>query len=90
MSPPLALNDPPLLRQQACIGDARFDANDGGQSAVRDPATGALLHRWNALLLQHTDDLARLLTAEQTALGALAGGERHALGGTCYRLGGMG
>ncbi|WP_326541568.1 NAD-dependent succinate-semialdehyde dehydrogenase [Pseudorhodoferax sp.] len=28
-------------------------------------ARGALLHRWNALVLQHTDDLAQLLTAEQ-------------------------
>ena len=28
-------------------------------------ARGALLHRWNALVLEHTDDLARLLTAEQ-------------------------
>lgn len=98
----LVLDDPQLLRPQARIGAAWCDADDGGQLAVHDPASGALLaqvprmgaaeteraidaaeaalpawkrldagargallHRWNALVLQHTEDLARLLTAEQ-------------------------
>nr|WP_145547684.1 NAD-dependent succinate-semialdehyde dehydrogenase [Variovorax boronicumulans] len=98
----LVLDDPHLLRQQARIGAAWCDADDGGRFAVHDPASGALLaqvprmgaaeteraidaaeaalpawkrldagargallHRWNALVLHHTEDLARLLTAEQ-------------------------
>lgn len=36
----------------------------------------------------YDDSAARLARAHGARV--LAGGERHALGGTCYRLGGMG
>ena len=39
----LQLNDPTLLRQQACVAGAWVDADDGKTVAVTNPATGAVL-----------------------------------------------
>jgi len=99
---PLALTNPTLFRQQACIGGLWLDADDQQRIAVDNPATGACLghvpkmgsaetrraieaarqalpgwraltakersaklRRWFELILQHQEDLARLMTLEQ-------------------------
>ena len=42
-NPGIALRDPTLLRQQAFVGGAWIDADDGRTLDVFDPATGARL-----------------------------------------------
>ncbi len=108
----LELKRPDLLRSQVLLDGAWCDADDGGQLAVTNPATGELivsvprlggaeteraiaaaeralpawraraakeraqiLRRWYQLMMEHQEDLARILTCEQGKSLAEARGE---------------
>jgi succinate-semialdehyde dehydrogenase/glutarate-semialdehyde dehydrogenase len=112
MTDTLMLKDPALFRQQDFVDGRWIDADDGTQTEVRNPATGAvlgtvprcgaaetrraieaakaafpawaarpakergrLLRRLADLMVANTDDLARLMTAEQGKPLAEAKGE---------------
>ncbi|MCC2638893.1 MAG: gabD [Moraxellaceae bacterium] len=108
----LELKRPDLLRSQVLLDGAWCDADEGGQLAVTNPATGELivsvprlgaaeteraiaaaeralpawraraakeraqiLRRWYQLMMEHQEDLARILTCEQGKSLAEARGE---------------